>query len=241
MTLPKELPSMAECSSGSQSQTVSLRGLYWGQKHFFNFHLCLIDTGSKCTLSKFTADTELCGPWCVWGKQCQPQGPGQTQRAGPCEPPPIPPAVLCPALEAPAQETHGHDRAGPEEAHKSQSQGLREHPLLRLEKKSLWTGLPGPFPDTAVGDFYEKQRCFTKACSDRMKSPRFKLIQGSFRLKGDNCSAEGAETVEQVSQRSCGHPMPGSVWGLVAWGFEQPGPMKDIPAHFRVGREADNL
>lgn len=88
---------------------------------------------------------------------------------------------------------------------------LREQALLRVEKKSLWRGLPGAFPDTAVGHFYEKQRCFTKACSDRMKSPGFKLIQGSFRIKEDICSAEGAETVEQVSQRSCACPTPGSV------------------------------
>lgn len=100
-----------------------------------------------------------------------------------------------------------------EASHRGSGYGdwLREQALLRLEKKSLWRGLPGAFPNTAVGDFYEKQRCFTKACSDRMKSPGFKLIQGIFRLKEDICSGGGAETVEQVSQRSCACPMPGSV------------------------------
>jgi len=38
-------------------------------------------------------------------------------------------------------------------------------------------------------------------------------------------------TPEQAAQRSCGCPVIGSVQGQAGWGFEQPGLMKDVPAH----------
>jgi len=43
---------------------------------------------------------------------------------------------------------------------------------------------------------------------------------------------EGGETLEQVAQRSCGCPLPGSVH-QVGWGFEQPGLVEGVPAHGR--------
>lgn len=47
---------------------------------------------------------------------------------------------------------------------------------------------------------------------------------------------EGGEALKQVLQ-SCGCPMIGSVQGRVGQDFEQPGLLKDIPAHDRrVGR-----
>ena len=41
------------------------------------------------------------------------------------------------------------------------------------------------------------------------------------------------ETLEQVAQRSCGCPLPGSVQGEVGWGLEQPDLVEDVPAHGR--------
>ena len=41
---------------------------------------------------------------------------------------------------------------------------------------------------------------------------------------------DGAETLEEVAQRGCGCPIPGSVQGQVGWGFEQPGLVKNVPA-----------
>jgi len=45
---------------------------------------------------------------------------------------------------------------------------------------------------------------------------------------------EGGEAREQVAQRSCGCPLPGSVQGQVGWGFEQPGLVEGLTAHVRV-------
>ena len=46
---------------------------------------------------------------------------------------------------------------------------------------------------------------------------------------------EGGETLEQVAQRSCGCPLPGSVQGQAGWSSEQPGLVEDVPAHGRGG------
>jgi len=44
---------------------------------------------------------------------------------------------------------------------------------------------------------------------------------------------KGGETLEQVSQRSCGCLIPGSVQRQVEQGFEQPGLVEGVPAHGR--------
>ena len=44
---------------------------------------------------------------------------------------------------------------------------------------------------------------------------------------------EGGETLEQVAQRSCGCPIPGSVQSQVGWGFEQPDLAEGVRAHGR--------
>jgi len=41
----------------------------------------------------------------------------------------------------------------------------------------------------------------------------------------------GDEALAQVTQRSCGCPLPGSVQGQVGWGSEQPGLVDGVPAH----------
>jgi len=43
-----------------------------------------------------------------------------------------------------------------------------------------------------------------------------------------------SEALEQVAQRSCGCPLPGSVQGQVGRGLEQPGLVEGVPACSRV-------
>jgi len=53
------------------------------------------------------------------------------------------------------------------------------------------------------------------------------------RYKKEILHYEGDEALAQVAQRSCGCPLPGSVQGQVAWGFEQPGLVEGVCAHGR--------
>ena len=53
-------------------------------------------------------------------------------------------------------------------------------------------------------------------------------------------SCEGGEALAQVSQSSCGCPLPGSVQGQVGRDFEQPGLVEGVPAHGE-GLELDDL
>ena len=68
---------------------------------------------------------------------------------------------------------------------------------------------------------------FTRACTDRTRSNGFKLKEGRFRLDVRKFFTE------QVAQRGCGCPIPGSVQGQAGWGFEQPGRVEGVPAHGR--------
>lgn len=43
------------------------------------------------------------------------------------------------------------------------------------------------------------------------------------------------EALEQISQRSSGCPVTGTVQGQVGWVFQQPGLVKDVLAHGRGG------
>jgi len=56
------------------------------------------------------------------------------------------------------------------------------------------------------------------------------------RYKEEILYDECGDTLEPVAQRGCGCPLPGSVQGQVACGFEKPDLVKDVPAH---GRELD--
>ena len=51
---------------------------------------------------------------------------------------------------------------------------------------------------------------------------------------------EGSETLEYIAWRSCGCPIIESVQGQVGRGFEQPGLVKDAPAH-GSGARLDDL
>lgn len=50
---------------------------------------------------------------------------------------------------------------------------------------------------------------------------------------------ESGETLEEVSQRSCGYPIIESFQGQVGWDIEQPDLVKDAPASARVLRLDD--
>ena len=51
------------------------------------------------------------------------------------------------------------------------------------------------------------------------------------RCREEILHCEGSEAPEQVAQRSCGCPIPGSVQGEVGWGFEQAGLVEGVPVH----------
>ena len=60
------------------------------------------------------------------------------------------------------------------------------------------------------------------------------------RCKEEVLYCEGDEALEQVAQRGCGCPLPGSVQGQVGWGFEQPGLVEGVSA-LAAGLELDDL
>jgi len=112
--------------------------------------------------------------------------------------------------------------------HLSCEERLRELGLFSPEKRRLQGELLAAF--RYVTGAYKKggERLFTKACSDRTRSNGFKLKEGRFRRK-----KYFTMRVEQVSQRSCGCPSPGSIQAQAGQGFEQPHLVKADPDHDR--------
>ena len=53
------------------------------------------------------------------------------------------------------------------------------------------------------------------------------------RCKEEVLDCEGGEALEQVAQRSCGCPIPGSVQSQAGRGFEEPDLVEDVPAQGR--------
>lgn len=60
---------------------------------------------------------------------------------------------------------------------------------------------------------------------------KLKRVDLDWVLGRNSLLCEGGEALAQVAQRCCGCPTPGSVQGRAGWGFEQPGQVKDGPAH----------
>ena len=78
----------------------------------------------------------------------------------------------------------------------------------------LWGDLIAPFQYPKGSSKKGREGLFARPCSsDRMKDKGLKLKEGRFRLdiRNKNLYCEGGEALEQVAQRGCGGPIPGSV------------------------------
>jgi len=67
-------------------------------------------------------------------------------------------------------------------------------------------------------------------CSDGTRGNGCKLKEGRFRL---DIRKKYFTMREQIAQRSCGCPLPGSVQGQGGWSSDQPGLVEDVPVHGR--------
>jgi len=116
--------------------------------------------------------------------------------------------------------------------HLSYEDRLRELGLFSLEKRRCRGDLRAAFQYLKGAYRKDGEGLFTRVCSDRTRGNGCKLKEGRFRLE-EILHHEGGETLEQVAQRSCGCPLPGSVQGQVGWSSEQPGLVEGVPAHGR--------
>ena len=85
----------------------------------------------------------------------------------------------------------------------------------------------------------EGHQLFTWSNSDRTRRNSFKLKEERFGLhvRWNIFQSEVGDMMEQVSQRTCGCPIPGGVQSQVGWDLEQtdlaPDLVVDNPAHGR--------
>jgi len=108
---------------------------------------------------------------------------------------------------------------------------LRELGLFSLEKRMLQGALIAPFQYLNGAYKRGEEGLFTGAWSDKTWDNGFRLNR--IRYKKEILHSEYGEAVEQVAQRSCGCPLPGSVPGQAGWSFEQPRLVEGVPAHGR--------
>ncbi|KAK4819096.1 LOW QUALITY PROTEIN: hypothetical protein QYF61_025355 [Mycteria americana] len=88
----------------------------------------------------------------------------------------------------------------------------------QLEEKGPIEDLTAAFQYLKAAYRKDGEGLLIRECSDRTRGNGFKLKEGRFRLdldKEEILHYEGGETLEQVAQRSCGCPIPGSVQGQV--------------------------
>jgi len=125
--------------------------------------------------------------------------------------------------------------------HLSYEERLRGLGLFSLEKRRLQGDLTASFQYFKGAYRKDEDKLFSKACCDRTRNNGFKVKEGRIRLdiRKQFFYNEGGETLERVSQRGSGDPVPRNIQGQVGGGSEQPGLVEDVPAHCRGFRLYD--
>ena len=89
---------------------------------------------------------------------------------------------------------------------------------------------------TRVSWVKESQRgSFYKGMEWQDKGWWFQAERGEIyvRDKAEIVHSEGGEALAQISQRSCGCPLPGRVQSRAGWGYDQAALVEGVPAHGR--------
>ncbi|KAK4823933.1 hypothetical protein QYF61_008319 [Mycteria americana] len=108
--------------------------------------------------------------------------------------------------------------------------------LIEGIKRRLWGDLIAAFQYKKGAYKKDRERLFTKACSDKTRGTGFKRKEGRFRL-----DIRKKKITRVVVQRSCGCSIPGSVQGQVGWGFEQPGLVEGMDLLEQVQRRTTKM
>ena len=106
--------------------------------------------------------------------------------------------------------------------HLSYEERLRELGLFSLEKRRLQGDLIVAFQYLKGPSKKERGKLYIRACSNRTKGNGFKLKESKFRLEVRKklFYDEDGETLEQISQTSCGCPITARFQSLFGCGFK---------------------
>ena len=104
--------------------------------------------------------------------------------------------------------------------------------MFSLEKRRLWGDLIVAFQCLMGAYRKDGEGLLMRECGDRMRANGFKLKECRFRLDIRK-KFFTVRVMRQVSQRSGGCPVPGSVQGQVGQGFDQLDLVEGVPAHGR--------